>query len=93
MAFGLVDKLDISTARRRLMSPRTLSGISIHPHHGHATVNVIVMNGRFIYISFHVNRPSHSCDKAIFKVMVMDVGQGQGHTVGPVTNLFPFRLT
>ena len=55
----------MSTARRRLKSPRSLSGTSAHPspyghtshYHGHEWMTHIS--------SFHVNRPSHSWDKAI----------------------------
>ena len=58
------DKLDMSTARRRLKSPRSLSGTSIH-----ATtvtqVNIMVMNGWLTSFSFIVNRLPHSWDKAI----------------------------
>ena len=54
----------MSTARRRLKSPQSLSGTSAHP----TTVtlaNIMVMNGWLTSFSFHVNRPSHSWDKAI----------------------------
>ena len=54
----------MSTARRRLKSPRSLSGTSAH-----ATtvtqVNIVVMNGWLTSFSFIVNRLPHSWDKAI----------------------------
>ena len=54
-------KLDMSTARRRLKSPQSLSGTSAHP----TMVNIMVMNGSLASFSFHVSRSSHSWDKAI----------------------------
>ena len=57
-------KLDISTARRRLKSPQSLSSTSTHPTMV-TLVNIVVMNGWLTSFSFHVNRASHSWDKAI----------------------------
>ena len=57
-------KLDMSTARRRLKSPQSLSGTSAHPTMV-TLVNIMVMNGWLTSFSFHVNRPSQSWDKAI----------------------------
>ena len=57
-------ELDISTARRSLKSPRSLSGTSAHPTKV-TLVNITVMNGRLISFSFHVNQPPHSWYKAI----------------------------
>ena len=57
-------KLDMLTARRRLKSPRSLSGTSTHPTMV-TLVNIMVMNGWPRSFSFHVNRPPHSWDKAI----------------------------
>ena len=38
----------------------------IHPpHYGCTKVSMVVMNGQFTSLSFHVNRPSHSWDEAI----------------------------
>ena len=54
----------MSTARRRLKSPQSLSGTSAHPTMV-TLVNIMVMNGWLTSFSFHVNRPSHSWDKAI----------------------------
>ena len=54
----------MSTARRRLKSPQSLSGTSAHPTMV-TLVNIMVMNGWLTTFSFHVNRPSHSWDKAI----------------------------
>ena len=54
----------MSTARRRLKSPQSLSGTSAHPTMV-TLVNIMVMNGWLRSFSFHVNRPSHSWDKAI----------------------------
>ena len=85
-------KLDMSTARRRLKSPRWLSGTSAHPTKV-TLVNVMVMNGWLTSFSFHVNRPPPSCDKAISdydleisKVKVMSEVKGQGHISYPVSN-------
>ena len=57
-------KLDILIARRRLKSPWSLSSTSAHPTMV-TLVNIMVMNGWLTSFSFHVNRPSHSWDKAI----------------------------
>ena len=57
-------QLDMSTARRRLKSPQSLSGTSAHPTMM-TLVNIMVMNGWLTSFSFHVNRPSHSWDRAI----------------------------
>ena len=57
-------KLDMSTARRRLKSSRSLSGTTAHPTMV-TQVNFMVMNGWLTSFSFIVNRPPHSCDKAI----------------------------
>ena len=57
-------QLDMSTAQRRLKSPRSLSGTSAHPTMV-TLVNIMVMNGWLTSFSFHVNRPSNSWDKAI----------------------------
>ena len=54
----------MSEARQRLKSPQSLSGTSAHPTMV-TLVNIMVMNGWLTYFSFHVNRPSHSWDKAI----------------------------
>ena len=51
-------------ARRRLKSPQSQSGTSAHPTMV-TLVNIMVMNGWLTSFSFHVNRPSHSWDKAI----------------------------
>ena len=62
--YELIIQLDMSMARQRLKSPQSLSGTSAHP----TTVtlfNIMVMNGWLTSFSFHVNRPSHSWDKAI----------------------------
>ena len=57
-------QLDMSTTRRRLKSPRSLSGTSTHPTMV-TLVDVMLMNGWLASLSFHVNRSSHSWDKAI----------------------------
>ena len=57
-------KLDMSTARRHLKSPRSLSGTSTHPTMV-TQVNIMVMNGWLTSFTFYVNRPPHSWDKAI----------------------------
>ena len=54
----------MSTARRRLKSPRSLSGTSAHPSMV-TLVNIVVMNGRLTSFSFHVNQPPYSWYKAI----------------------------
>ena len=54
----------MSTARRRLRSPRSISGTSAHPSMV-TQVNIMVMNGWLTSFSFIVNRPPHSWDKAI----------------------------
>ena len=52
------------TARRRLKSPRSLSGTSAHPTMV-TQVNIMAMNGWLASFSFIVNRLPHSWDKAI----------------------------
>ena len=54
----------MSTARRRLKSPQSLSGTSAHPTMV-TLVNTMVMNGWLTSFSFHVNWPSHSWNNAI----------------------------
>ena len=54
----------MSTARRRLKSPQSLSSKSAQRTMV-TLVNIMVMNGWFTSFSFHVNRPSLSWDKAI----------------------------
>ena len=54
----------MSTARRRLKSPRSLSGTSAHPSMV-TLVNSMVMNWWLTSFTSHINRPSHSWDKAI----------------------------
>ena len=54
----------MSTARRRLKSPRSLSSTSAHPTMV-TLVNIMVMNGWLTSFSFHVHRPLHSWDIAI----------------------------
>ena len=49
-------KLDMSTARRRLKSPRSLSGTSAHPTMV-TQVNIMDMNGWLTSFSFIVNQP------------------------------------
>ena len=72
-------KLDMSTARRRLKSSRSLSGTSAHPTMV-TQVNIMVMNGYFTSFSFVVNQPPHSWDKAISDSHLQTL-QGQGHWV------------
>ena len=79
----------MSTARRRLKSPRSLSGTSAHPTMV-TPVNIIVMNGWLRSFSFHVNRPPHSWDKAISDSDLETPRSWvwsnlQGHTIGPVS--------
>ena len=57
-------KLDMSMARWRLKSPRSLSGTSAH-HTMIILVNIMVMNWWLTSFSFHVNRPPHSWDTTI----------------------------
>ena len=82
----LQSELDVSTARRRLKSPRSLFGTPAQPAMV-TQVNITVMNGWLASFSFIVNRLPHSWDKAISdsKVKVMGVVKGQGHTIGPVS--------
>ena len=54
----------MSTARRRLESPQSLSGTPAHLTMV-TLVNIMVMNGWLTSVSLHVNRSSHSWDKAI----------------------------
>ena len=60
----LKQQLNMSTACRRLKSPQSLSGTSAHPTMV-KLVNIMVMNGWLTSFWFHVNRQSHSWDKAI----------------------------
>ena len=71
----------MSTARRRLKSPRSLSGTSAHPTMV-TQVNIMVMNGWLTSFSFIVKRPSHSWDKIkLFETLTLKP-QGQGHGCG-----------
>ena len=54
----------MSTARRRLKSPQSLSSTSAHSTMV-TLVNIMVMNGWLTSFSFHVNRPSQYWDKVI----------------------------
>ena len=54
----------MSTARRRLKSPRSLSSTFTHPTMA-TLISIMVMNGWLTSFSFHVNRPSHSWENAI----------------------------
>ena len=56
----------MSMARQHLKSPQSLSSTSAHPTMI-TLVNIMVMNGWLTFFSFHVNRPSHSWDKAIWE--------------------------
>ena len=67
----------MSTARRRLKSPRSLSGTSAYPTMV-TQVNIMVMNGWFTSFSFIVNQPPRSWDKAISDSHLQTL-QGQGH--------------
>ena len=64
-------------AYQHLKSPWSLSNISAHPTM--ATIVNIVMNGWLTSFSFHVNRPSHSWDKAISDSDLSLKLQSQGH--------------
>ena len=57
-------ELDMLTARRPLKSPQSLSGTSAHPTKV-TLINIMVMNGWLTSFLFHVDRSSHSWDKAI----------------------------
>ena len=54
----------MSTARRHLKSPQSLSGTSAQQTMV-TLVNIMVTNEWLTSFSLHVNRPSHSCDKNI----------------------------
>ena len=54
----------MSTARRHLKSPQSLSGTSAHSTMV-TLVNIMVMNGWLTSFLFHVTQLSHSWDKAI----------------------------
>ena len=81
----------MSTARRRLKSPRSLSGTSPHPTMV-TLVNIMVMNGWLTSFSFHVKRPPHSWDIAISDSDLETPrsrswvwSRGKCRTVGPVS--------
>ena len=69
----------MSTACQRLKSPQSLSNTSAHPTIV-TLVNIMVMNGWLTSFSFHVNRTSHSWDKALSNSDLKL--QGQGHECG-----------
>ena len=54
---------DVDGTPTSAVTPVTIRYIRL-PHHGHRKVNIMIMNGWFTSFSFHVNRPSHSWDKA-----------------------------
>ena len=68
----------MSTARRRLKSPRSLSGTSAHPTMV-TQVNIMVLNGWLTPFSFHVNRPIPEIK--LFQTLTLKL-QGQGHGCG-----------
>ena len=72
-------QLVMSTARRGLKSPWSLSGTSAHPIMV-TLVNIMVMNRSLTYFSSHVNRPSHSWDKAISDADLETPRSGCGQT-------------
>ena len=72
-------KLDMSTSRRRLKSPRSLSCTSAQLTMV-TLVNIMVMNGWLTSFSFHVNRPSHSWNR-LFQTQTLKL-QGLGHGCG-----------
>ena len=82
-------KLDMLTARRRLKSPRSLSGTSAHP----TMVTQINVSYWLTSFSFHINQTNNSGDRAISKfdletskVKVMSEVKSQGHILYPVSN-------
>ena len=91
----------MSTAHRRLKSPRSISGTSNHPTMV-TQVNIMVMNGWLTSFSFHVNQQPHSWDKIISgsdletpRSRSWVWSKGQGHTAGPEShqlNTFPFQI-
>ena len=68
-------KLDMSTARRRLTSPWSLSGASAYPTMV-TLVNIMVMNGWLASFSFHVHPGIR-----LFQTLTLKL-QGQGHGCG-----------
>ena len=70
----------MSTTRRCLKSPRSLSGTSAHPTMV-TRANIMARDGCLTSFSFHVNQRSHSWDKAISD-------SGQSRIVNPVSYLF-----
>ena len=72
-------KLDMSMARRRLKSPRSLSGTSAHPTMV-TQVNVMVMNGWLtFFFSLSIGRPIP--EMKLFQTLTLKL-QGQGHGCG-----------
>ena len=81
----------MSTARRRLKSPWSLSG-TIRPPTMITLNNIMGMNGWLTSFLFHVNRTFHFMRLGYCrlwpwnsKVKVMDVIKGQSHIVSPVS--------
>ena len=72
-------KLDMSMARQRLKSLRSLSGTSAHLTMV-TQVNIMVMNGWLTSFWFIINRPPHSEIK-LFQTLTLTL-QGQGHGCG-----------
>ena len=69
----------MSTARRRLKSPRSLSGTSAHPTMV-TLVNITVMDGRLTPFSFmSIGRPTPGI--RLFQALTLKF-QGQGHGCG-----------
>ena len=68
----------MSTARRRLQSPRSLSGTSAHPMV--TQVNIMVMNGWLkSFLSLSIGRPIP--EMKLFQTLTLKL-QGQGHGCG-----------
>ena len=83
-------KLDMSTARRRLKSPRSLSGTSTTSPWSHKSISWSWMNDSHPFPSLSIGCPIPEIKLFRLwpwnsKVKVMGVVKGQGHTIGPVS--------
>ena len=77
-------KLDMSTARRHLKSPRSLSGTSAHPMV--TQVNIMVMNGWLkSFLSLSIGRPIP--EMKLFQTLTLKL-QGQGHGCGQMARSY-----
>ena len=98
LRIAIINKLDMSTARRRLKSPQSLYGTSTHPTivtHRSQSWSWMIDSQPFLSMSISASTPIPQIKlfrTLNYKVKVMGVGKGQDHTVSPASNWFALFL-